>query len=213
MNWTRTEKVESIRKNTVFLTFDDGPSASTDELLQVLDQHKAPATFFMLEPNMRKHRKEVLKTIQLGHAAGLHGVTHNPDLYYASPESATGEMKTANDTLQKLTGVSTGIVRTPYGSKPNLTEPEQEALLAEGFQYWDWNVDSLDWKHSTPDFVSNVLEQTEKRTKDFPEEPIVILMHDRPVTPEAVDQLIPKLKERGYSFASIQEEMIPVHLQ
>nr|WP_249292376.1 polysaccharide deacetylase family protein [Metabacillus flavus] len=207
------EPKQQIRGKTVFLTFDDGPSYATDEILDVLGKYDAPATFFMLEPNMVKHAEEVKRIVQTGNAAGLHGVSHKPKVFYANPESVVGEMSKSRDTLKKLTGVSTSLVRTPYGSVPNLSEPEQQALYASGFQYWDWNVDSFDWKFNKPEYVTDVLNQVEKHHHDFPDEPIVILMHDRVPSPEALSQLLPELKKRGYTFDVIKESMEPVHLK
>ncbi|KZZ84778.1 MULTISPECIES: polysaccharide deacetylase family protein [Bacillaceae] len=207
------EQKKEVKEKTVFLTFDDGPSYATDDILDVLGKYEVPATFFMLEPNMVKHAEEVKRIVQTGNAAGLHGVSHKPKVFYANPESVVGEMSKSRDTLKKLTGITTSLVRTPYGSVPNLTQPEQQALHAAGFQYWDWNVDSFDWKFKKPDYVTDVLNQVEEHHHDFPDQPIVILMHDRLPSPEALSQLLPELKKRGYSFDVISEDMEPVHLK
>ncbi|AZB42149.1 polysaccharide deacetylase [Bacillus sp. FJAT-42376] len=204
---------QTMKRKTVYLTFDDGPSPATEDLLDALDKYDVPATFFMLEPNMRKHEKEVKRLVEKGHAAGLHGVSHKPKVFYATPDSVVGEMTAARDTLKNITGISTELVRTPYGSVPNLTEPEQLALQSANFQYWDWNVDSFDWKYKKPEYVEDVLKQVEKRNQDFPDQPIIILMHDRIPSPEALNQLIPELKKRGYSFDALSENMEPVHLK
>lgn len=68
-------------------------------------------------------------------------------------------MKQAQKTLKSITGVETHLIRTPYGSKPSLTEAQKKVLKKNGFIYWDWNIDSLDWKYRSQKFVPEVMNQ------------------------------------------------------
>ncbi|WP_096186939.1 polysaccharide deacetylase family protein [Evansella halocellulosilytica] len=70
---------EEVNGKTVYLTFDDGPSSASIEILDILDQFDAKATFFMLEPEMRTHPDIVNRTVKDGHAVALHCVTHDRD--------------------------------------------------------------------------------------------------------------------------------------
>ncbi|MBD1383404.1 polysaccharide deacetylase family protein [Metabacillus arenae] len=211
------QQKEQFKKNlknekTVYLTFDDGPTPSTEKAIEILDRHQIQATFFMLEPNMRKYEDTVEKLHTKGHTLGLHGVSHDQKKFYASTTSVINEMNVANQTLEKITGIRSSLVRTPFGSKPNLSDSQAQALTYSGFTYWDWNVDSFDWRYRNSQYVDEVLEQVKTTEKDFPEQPIVILMHDRAETVQSLNLLITLLKDQGYKFGKIQDGMEPVHL-
>ncbi|MGN9866211.1 polysaccharide deacetylase family protein [Bacillus swezeyi] len=202
---------EKKNEKTIYLTFDDGPSAVSQRLLQILSEHDVKATFFMLEPNMKIHRQAVLKMKQQGHALGLHGVTHDQKQFYKDANSPNLEMKQAQKTLKSITGVKTHLTRTPYGSKPSLTDAQKNILKKNGFTYWDWNIDSLDWKYRSQKFVPEVMNQLNTIEKRQSKQPIVILMHDIPSTVQSLPLLITNLKNMGYSFETLDESMIPVH--
>src|SRR5699024_8436171 len=102
--------------------FDDGPSRATDQIIDVLEHHGVKATFFMLEPAMKEHAESVKRLADHGHAVGLHGMTHDQNLFYQSEQSALDEMLTSQKTLKEITGVNSSLVRTPYGSIPFMTE-------------------------------------------------------------------------------------------
>ncbi|MBU8787881.1 MULTISPECIES: polysaccharide deacetylase family protein [Bacillus] len=207
----KKEAAEKKQEKTVYLTFDDGPSAVTQTLLDILDEHDVKASFFMLEPNMKLHRKAVLNMKQEGHALGLHGVTHNQKLFYKGANSPNLEMKQAQKTLKSITGVKTRLIRTPYGSKPSLTDAQKKKLKKNGFIYWDWNIDSLDWKYRNQRYVPEVMNQLNMIKNRHTKQPIVILLHDIPSTVHSLPLLITNLKNMGYSFATLDESMTPVH--
>ncbi|MCD7034794.1 polysaccharide deacetylase [Metabacillus sp. GX 13764] len=199
--------------DTIYLTFDDGPTRTTGKLLDLLEKHHVKASFFMLEPGIKKYQDEVKRIDKDGHSLGLHGVSHSPKLFYRSPETVTGEMKTAQAALRSVTGVRSSLVRTPYGSKPLLTAAEKKALTASGFIYWDWNVDSDDWKYKDKNVANEVYKQIERQKKNFPRQPIVVLMHDRAGSLSSVDTLLTKLKNKGYQFKTVNEHLKPVQFR
>lgn len=71
-----------ITDQTIFLTFDDGPSATSNQLLDVLKAHQVKATFFMLGPQIKEHPAAVKRLHQEGHQLGLHGITHDVKRFY-----------------------------------------------------------------------------------------------------------------------------------
>lgn len=202
---------QNMGDKTVYLTFDDGPSAYTNRLLDVLKSADVKATFFMLSPRMNEFKQAVKRAEKEGHALGLHGVTHNNKLFYQTPTSPLKEMQEARDTLQDITGYKTDLVRTPYGSKPSLTASQIRNLEKDGFVYWDWTIDSMDWKYRNSQYVTAVLQQLENMEHSSSSRPNVILMHDLPATVNALPVLINKLKEKGYSFGVLEDTMVPVH--
>lgn len=206
----RTNPNQQTTNKTVFLTFDDGPSATSNQLLNVLKAHQVKATFFMLGPQIQAHQAAVKRLYQEGHQLGLHGMTHDINRFYQNSESPANEMKEAQLILASVTGVYTRLVRTPYGSVPNLTYDQKIRLNQNGFIYWDWTIDSLDWRYKNSQYVPEVLNQLQMFEKNKPWEPKVILMHDQPSTTNYLDNLITQLKARGYTFAVINETMPPV---
>ncbi|MED4560088.1 polysaccharide deacetylase family protein [Bacillus altitudinis] len=206
----KTNPNQQTTNKTVFLTFDDGPSATSNQLLNVLKAHQVKATFFMLGPQIQAHQAAVKRLYQEGHQLGLHGMTHDINRFYQNSESPANEMREAQLILASVTGVYTRLVRTPYGSVPNLTYDQKVRLNQNGFIYWDWTIDSLDWRYKNSQYVPEVLNQLQMFEKNKPWEPKVILMHDQPSTTNYLDSLITQLKARGYTFAVINETMPPV---
>jgi peptidoglycan-N-acetylglucosamine deacetylase len=195
-------------EKTVYITFDDGPNENTEAILKVLNQYGAKASFFMLEPNMKKHSEAVRHMVEEGHSVGLHGVTHDVSEVYQSSESVVGEMLTAQSTLESITGIRSELIRVPYGSVPNMKPEYLKAVKREGFSLWDWNVDSEDWKYHSGEYVQNVMDQL--ASYSYENQPKVILIHEKPTTLAYLDSLLKKLTDQGYNMKTLTEEMDPV---
>ena len=206
----KTNPNQQATNKTVFLTFDDGPSATSNQLLDVLKGHHVKATFFMLGPQIQAHQAAVKRLYQEGHQLGLHGMTHDINRFYQNSESPANEMKRSSAHSCFCYRRLHPLARTPYGSVPNLTYDQKVRLNQHGFIYWDWTIDSLDWRYKNSQYVPEVLNQLQMFEKNKPWEPKVILMHDQPSTTNYLDSLITQLKARGYTFAVINETMPPV---
>lgn len=199
-----------VTDQTIFLTFDDGPSATSNQLLDVLKAQKVKATFFMLGPQIKEHPAAVKRLHQEGHQLGLHGITHDVKRFYQKSDSPVNEMKEDQRILASVTGEYTHLVRTPYGSTPNLTDQQKARLKQKGFVYWDWTIDSLDWKYKSSKYVPEVLNQLQVLETKYPKEPKIILMHDQPATAKYLSSLITQLKAKGYTFEVLDETMKPL---
>jgi peptidoglycan/xylan/chitin deacetylase (PgdA/CDA1 family) len=197
-------------KKVIYLTFDDGPGAETTKLLDILSQYHAKATFFLLDKNIKKHAGIINETVKRGHAVGSHGVTHQI-AFYDSADSAVGEMQTTADTIATETGVQTKLIRTPFGSKPNLTKDEYKALLDNKFILWDWNVDSNDWAHpKDPKLVAKETIEGIEKMETWDRTPVVV-MHDHGVTLEALPEILQYLKDHNYLMKKITAEIKPTN--
>jgi len=197
--------------HTVYLTIDDGPSSATSKIDKILTQYRVPATFFLLEPNMRKYPNVLKDLAKKGFSLGLHGVTHDKNKFYHSRETVVAEMKTAQKTLQQITGIKTVLIRVPYGSVPYMTPDYRQAEVEAGFIMWDWNVDSLDWEFNDARYVSYTLKQVDQfRHK---KESLIILIHDRPETAEYLPRLLEALKARHYEFKAIDPNLKPLQFR
>jgi len=192
-----------------YLTFDDGPTIYTEQILEILEKHEARATFFMLSDNIKKYPDAVRKAIQKGNSIGLHGVSHDAKRIFQSAEILVNEMHECNQSLQEVAGFRTDLVRVPYGSKPHMPKEFKEELENSGFILWDWNVDSQDSvkgdELSAKKIVQNVKAQVLR--KKVP----VILMHEKEETVKALPEILDFLKKQNYVLEPIGENVTPVN--
>lgn len=204
---TAPSREENQEEKVVYLTFDDGPSTHTQEILQILDAHNAKGTFFMLGPNMKRFPEATKAIVEGGHEPALHGVSHDAQQIYQSKDTVVGEMKEAQDDLYNLTGVRTNLIRTPYGSVPYMKPEYLAAVHQNGFELWDWNIDSLDWKYKDARYVNGVIHDIE--TKSFKEP--VILLHDKQTTAQHLNDLLDYLSAHGYKMKPLDDTLPVVH--
>ena len=184
-----------------YITIDDGPSKYTNDILDILAENDVKATFFMLDGNMKKYPESVERIYEDGNSAGFHSVTHDVKELYKNPQSALNEFETCKETFYEITGEESKLIRIPYGSKPYMPESSYELLEQSGYKMWDWNLDTQDWRATTDNIVSNILYYG----RDNPN--LVILMHEKEQTVEALSSMIKVLKERGYDILPIKEDM------
>ncbi|WP_018755887.1 polysaccharide deacetylase family protein [Paenibacillus terrigena] len=194
-----------------YLTFDDGPNEYTEQILDVLKEYDAKATFFMLKPHILEHPYTAMRIVREGHAIGLHGVTHRAELFYASKESVIEEFNDTRNTLRAVTGKDTRLVRTPYGSIPHMRPSYFDEVERWGYLLWDWNVDSRDWKYRDYRSVRAVKRRVRK-LRHRGRRP-VILMHDRLETAELLRDIIEYLQEHDYRLDKLDETLKPIRLK
>ena len=200
---------EDERLKVVYLTFDDGPSQYTDELLNLLDEYHMKATFFMLDGAMKANPEMVKQIAARGHGVGLHGVSHKRATFYSKEESPLKEMEQANATLESIVGFRSCLIRTPYGSSPYLTEKQFINLASYNYRIWDWNIDSKDWayKNSYKTFYTTI-----KSIKTCPKEPKVILFHDMKNVVQTLSLFLKWMSENGYTSKEITPDLVPVKM-
>lgn len=193
-------------KKIVYLTFDDGPNQYTKDILALLNKYDQKATFFMLYNGIVKSPDMAKAIVKSEHGVGLHGVTHRKTQFYKDANSPTKEMKTDQAALKKATGITTHLVRTPYGSKPYLSKAQYQTLTKEGFLLWDWNVDSGD---SSKAYVDPKVIETRVLTGLKAKSVPVVLMHDKQCTLDALENILKWMKANGYESRPLTEEMEP----
>lgn len=192
---TKIKKQPNFKK-VAYLTFDDGPNHLTLEILDILKKYNVKATFFMLEPNIRRNDNIVQRMVKEGHYPALHSVSHNVNkLYKGNPINVALEMEKTRKTLEQITGLDIKLTRVPYGSKPYMKKSLRDGLVKYNFKMWDWSIDSLDWKHkNNPNKIYyNVINQV-KRNRE------VILFHDNKGTVAILEKIIIFLKDNGYEL-------------
>lgn len=196
----------------IYLTFDDGPSPYTEELLEILDRYDIKATFF-LSPEDTEYDFRMMRLIaEKGHTIGIHTSSHVFYEIYSSVESYLEDFAKAYDLVYRATGQKCRFFRFPGGSVNPYNYRIRDELIDEmsrrGFTYFDWNVDSMDAKGaSLRQIQSNVLDQLPNVS------PAIILMHDGiKNTSIILEDIIKALAAdaEGYSFRVITEKVRPL---
>jgi|GEM_PF-1092735 len=185
-------------KKVVYLTFDDGPSKYTSQIVDILNEKGIHATFFMIGNQLSGNEKTVKNAAQAGNYIGMHSMTHDKDTLYKSGSSAKflKEYKREQAMIEKITGTAPWLIRAPYGSHPYIGKSFRDDIAAARFKMWDWTVDSKDWNYSgKPErIIQEVKRQVHRDTE-------VILMHEKAQTVRALPEIISVLQKKGYSFA------------
>jgi len=186
----------------IALTFDDGPSESTAELLEILALYRASATFFQCGGNVRRLPGVAREVAAAGHEIGNHTDTH-PLLALQSPGFIHRELTAAQETIEHATGLRPRYFRAPYGARWFGLGSAQQRLGLSGVM---WSTLALDWKQPAPAVVSRLLHGATRGA--------ILCLHDgrvlehRPdigVTLQAVRELLPKLMEQGFHFEKVTD--------
>lgn len=211
--YSATERHE----NTVYLTFDDGPSNRTDEILEILDEKDVKATFFVIGqsgPDAEINKDRMRKIIEAGHSIGMHSYSHVYQDVYASIESCLSSFYENFVQIREVTGVAPTVFRFPGGSINYYNGGFYQELISEmirrGFVPFDWNVSSEDAtgeRMTSEELIGNVMRGMEGKVRGF------ILFHDgetKPTTVQSLGEIIDRLKEQGYEFEAIMPSTLPV---
>lgn len=204
--------VDNIYKSDTkraFLTFDDGPSEVTNQILDTLKQEKVKATFFVLGSNVKTLPNVVKRIYDEGHYIANHGYSHVYSKIYASPQTVLDEFNQCNDAVKEAIQVpeyNSHLFRFPgglVGGKYATIKNEANELLKQN------EVMHVDWNSLTGDAETNNLsiefELQRLRETSEGKNSLVILMHDaqaKKTTADALPNIIAYLKEQGYKFES-----------
>ncbi|MEJ8553593.1 polysaccharide deacetylase [Tepidibacter sp. Z1-5] len=195
-----------------YITFDDGPSLYTQDILKSLKMYNSNATFFVLSSSIKKYPDELEKIVEGGHSIGLHGVSHDVKQIYKSPVSLVTEMQNDSKVVMSKIGFTSNVIRTPYGSFPYMTKEYRDACVSEGYRIWDWNVDSKDalGKNIKPSIIiKNVIQQVQEHEKN--KIAPIILMHETLSSSIALPQILNYLTKNGYKVIAIDYNEDPVN--
>ena len=206
----------SSSNKVCYLTFDDGPSARTLEILKVLKKYNVKATFFVINTENFNYVKQIHAE---GHAIGLHANSHNYASIYKSTTAYFNDLQAISDKVYNATGVRSNILRFPGGSSNVISKNYCKGIMTslsklvtqKGFAYFDWNVDSDDAGGSGSSYtriVNNVLNGANGKNS------ICVLMHDsaaKTSTVQALPRIIEGLKNRGYTFEVLTNKVTGFH--
>ncbi len=196
-------------KKVAYLTFDDGPSENTREVLEILKKYDIKATFFMIAGSVTPDRYDLIKEmINQGHVVGIHTYSHNYKKIYASVKDYLDDFYLAYTRMYEVTGAQPVVFRFPGGSYNKYMKGIRKQVMAEmerrGFIYYDWQVSAEDsiGNPTRASVTRNVLKDFKKYNKP------IILMHDssvNDVTVQSLESIIKTIKEAGYTFDTVDK--------
>ncbi|MGL5531483.1 MAG: polysaccharide deacetylase family protein [Culicoidibacterales bacterium] len=202
-----------FQQKMAFLTFDDGPSTKTMEILAILQAYNVKATFYVTGQKAETYPEVMEKIISLGHSVAAHSYSHRYGEIYSSLAAFQADFAKANSAIKRYTGKDVTLFRHPGGSSatagtPGVVEETLTWLQTIGVNYTDWNVDSMDASSQTvtSQYIS---EQTLFQTANQAEY-AVILLHDTDLK-EATIAALPTIIE-GLQAQGFQLDVIPEHL-
>ena len=190
----------------IALTFDDGPSESTPQILEILNQYGIPGTFFQCGANVGRLPAIAREVHAAGHTIGNHTQTHRP-FYLRSARFIEKELSLAQQAIQTHTGAVPHWFRAPFGARWFGLRRAQRRLNLTGVM---WTVIGYDWKLN----AEGIFQRLNRRVSNG----AILCLHDgrelsaKPdisATVEAVRRLVPVLLDRGYTFDTLGHLLCP----
>lgn len=210
---TSNEGAENVK--TIYLTFDDGPSPYTPEILEILDKYGVKATFFVINTSYNQYMKDI---VDHGHTIALHSYTHDYKTIYTSEEAYYNDLQKISDVVYDETGVRTKIIRFPGGGSNTVSRKYCNGIMSKvtkgvqekGYFYHDWNISSGD-----ADGNNIPVDRLIANCKKVPSSnTVVVLMHDtkaKRTTVDALPTIIENYKAMGYKFDLITSSTPAIH--
>lgn len=207
----KTSKNEKV----VYLTFDDGPSKYTPEVLNILEKYNCKATFFITGMNA-SYRKYIKVAHDQGHTIGLHTYSHNYSKVYASVDAYFEDLEKVGQLAKEYIGFVPKYIRFPGGGSNTISARYTKGIMTKltkmveekGYKYYDWNAENGDG------YAKMSQSEMLKRATASSANQIMILMHDANGKQNTVD-ILPKVIEyyqkRGYTFKAIDDSSIVPH--
>jgi peptidoglycan/xylan/chitin deacetylase (PgdA/CDA1 family) len=195
-------------RRSIALTFDDGPSEGTSQLLEILSRLEARATFFACGMNVKRLPGVARAIADAGHEIGNHSYSH-PAFYLRSHRFISDELGAAQSIIAETTGRTPTLFRAPFGVRWFGLREAQRRLNLLGVM---WTVIGLDWKLPADQIARRILAGAGNGA--------IICLHDgRGVqanpdigaTLEAVGRLIPALQSRGFTFETVSQLLCPTN--
>ncbi len=189
----------------VCLTFDDGPAEGfTGQVLDILREHKVPATFFVCGMNVEKHPDLLRRIVAEGHEVGNHTYSHS-FVYFKSRRRIAEEIDRTQAIVEKVVGFRPTVFRPPYGARWFGLVP---ALLDRGMHLVLWSATGYDWKKTVAGIKSAALRELKPGA--------IILLHDgretrppaqidRSRTVLALPAIIADARRLGYTFSELRD--------
>ncbi len=193
-------------RRALALTFDDGPSEGTPQILEILRAYGVPATFFQVGANVVRLPEVARAVRDEGHEIGNHSFTH-PLFAFRPAGFLESELRRAQEAIERHTGARPAWFRAPFGVR---WFGLRQAQLHTGVTGVMWTAIGYDWSRKTQDVIARLARRASNGA--------ILCLHDgrelraKPdigVTAEAVRRLVPMLLDRGYNFETVSRLLCP----
>ena len=185
-------KIINPDSKMIALTFDDGPSKYTEEILNILKKNDCNATFFVLGNKVSIYSDLLIESINNGNEIGNHSYNHKW-MIKLNEKDLENQISKTQDIIKEYTGYTPKLIRPTYGSLNDRIKKISSLDIVL------WNVDTLDWKYKNP---NKIVENATKKLKDGN----IILMHDtHKQTLEALPKILEIIQKNGYTCVTISE--------
>jgi len=163
----------------VYLTFDDGPSIYTQEILDILDRYDVKATFFVVGKEDEASKEALMQIVERGHSLGMHSYSHKYSELYQSVDAFAEDFQKLRNYLYEVTGVESNLYRFPGGSSNTVSRVDMQEFVdyldQQGVTFYDWNIASGDGSTGS----LSVQQLLKNSTKDIEKwHTAILLMHD-----------------------------------
>ncbi len=203
-------------RRVCYLTFDDGPSDKTLEILDILGKYRVKATFFVIESGNIEYVKKIYEA---GHTIGLHTASHDYSVIYSGEEMFYRDITELSDKIYELIGVRPTLLRFPGGSSNTVSRNYCRGIMTRlvktvggrGYSYFDWNISSGDAENPTPSYTyirNRVLTSAAEKNS------ACVLMHDsadKASTVQALPEIIEGMLRMGYSIEPLKSDTYGYH--
>lgn len=185
----------SIPEGYVAITFDDGPSAYTKEIIDTLKKYNAGGTFFFIGNNVKKHPEMVQYVQSNGYSIGSHSMSHL-EMSNLNFEKQKFEINQSSKEIENISNIKVDIFRPPYGAfntetKTILNENDQKMVL--------WNNDPKDWKFRNADKIYHHIVNTKTSGS-------IIILHETQATTDILPNILEHLQKQGLNIVSLKSK-------
>lgn len=188
----KVNKIIDTNSKVIALTFDDGPSSYTKDIITTLKENDAVATFFILGNKVELYQDVLKSSLEFGNELGNHTFNHKW-LTKLSDEEIKKQIEDTQNIIKGTLGITPTLFRPSYGSinKRVRSDIDLDIVL--------WNIDTMDWKYKS---VDKIVDRAVRNASDGS----IILMHETYArTKDALPKIISILKDKGFSFVTISE--------
>ncbi len=216
------QTVETAKENgvfkgkTVYLTFDDGPSLYTNEILDILAKYQVKATFFVIGKTDDESKEIYKRIVNEGHTLGMHSFSHQYNKIYNSLEDFDKDFTKLRNLLYDTTGYKPTIYRFPGGSDNMVNKHGMDEFIRylnkNSIVYYDWNVvngDATGVEYTQKQLIQNVLSGVKTKKTS------IVLMHDSPTkktTLNSLPKMLEDLLDKGAEVLPLSDEVAPIQM-
>lgn len=188
----KVNKIIDTNSKVIALTFDDGPSSYTKDIITILKENDAVATFFVLGNKVELYQDVLRDSLKCGNEIGNHTYNHKW-LTKLSDDEIKKQIEDTQNIIKENLGITPTLFRPSYGSINKRVRKDINLDIVL------WNIDTMDWKYKN---VDKIVDRAVRNASDGS----IILMHETySRTKEALPKIISILKDKGFSFVTISE--------